>query len=112
LPQHSGGLDNTPSVIVAKQNNALVIYALDDVAARSGLAIGLPLANARAICPELVVFDADPPRTPGRSTISPTGAIASRRWWRSTRRMGCFWTSPAAPICSAANARCKSCAAR
>jgi protein ImuB len=60
LPQHSGGLDNTPSVIVAKQNNALVIYALDDVAARSGLAIGLPLANARAICPELVVFDADP----------------------------------------------------
>ena len=51
---------NTPSVVVAKQNNALVIYALDDVAARSGLEIGLPLANARAICPELTVFDADP----------------------------------------------------
>ncbi|MBR1215478.1 DNA polymerase Y family protein [Bradyrhizobium sp. JYMT SZCCT0180] len=49
-----------PTVVVAKQNNALQIYALDDFAARSGLEIGLPLANARAICPELTVFDADP----------------------------------------------------
>ena len=48
-----------PSVVVAKQNNALQIYALDDLAVRSGLDIGLPLANARAICPELTVFDAD-----------------------------------------------------
>lgn len=52
-------LDKTPHVVIAKQNNALVIYALDDLAARSGLSIGLPLANARAICPELTVFDAD-----------------------------------------------------
>src|SRR5258708_39275490 len=51
--------DNAPSVVVAKQNNALQIYALDDIAARHGLEIGLPLANARAICPELTVFDAD-----------------------------------------------------
>jgi protein ImuB len=50
----------TPTVVVAKQNNALQIYALDDLAGRSGLEIGLPLANARAICPELTVFDADP----------------------------------------------------
>ena len=50
----------TPCVVVAKQNNALQIYALDDLAVRSGLDIGLPLANARAICPELTVFDADP----------------------------------------------------
>ncbi|WP_249780748.1 DNA polymerase Y family protein [Bradyrhizobium sp. dw_78] len=35
------------------------IYALDDAAARLGLEIGLPLANARAICPHLQVFDAD-----------------------------------------------------
>ena len=48
-----------PSVVVAKQNNALQIHALDDAAARAGLEIGLPLANARAICPELTVFDAD-----------------------------------------------------
>jgi protein ImuB len=50
---------NAPCVVVAKQNNALVLYALDDAAARHGLEVGLPLANARAICPELTVFDAD-----------------------------------------------------
>jgi protein ImuB len=55
----SAELDKTPSVVVAKQNNALQIYALDDLAARCGLEVGLPLANARAICPELTVFDAD-----------------------------------------------------
>jgi protein ImuB len=51
--------DGTPSVVVAKENNALQIHALDDAAAHSGLSIGLPLANARAICPHLKVFDAD-----------------------------------------------------
>src|SRR5260370_29218916 len=48
-----------PSIVVAKQNNALQIFALDDAAARLGLEPGLPLANARAICPQLQVFDAD-----------------------------------------------------
>jgi protein ImuB len=56
-------LDNTPnatpSVVVAKENNALKIYSLDEAAAHDGLSIGLPLANARAICPHLKVFDAD-----------------------------------------------------
>jgi protein ImuB len=37
----------------------MVIHSLDDLAVRAGLSIGLPLANARAICPELTVFDAD-----------------------------------------------------
>ena len=37
----------------------LQIFALDDAAAHFGLAIGLPLANARAICPEVQVYDAD-----------------------------------------------------
>lgn len=46
-------------VIVAKQNNALVISALNDASARLGLTIGQPLANARAICPDIDVFDAD-----------------------------------------------------
>jgi protein ImuB len=66
LPHKGGGNDTfngapsaSPHVVIAKQSNALVIYALDDLAARSGLSIGLPLANARAICPELTVFDAD-----------------------------------------------------
>jgi protein ImuB len=36
-----------------------VIYSLDDAAASYGLAIGLPLANARAICPHLQVYDTD-----------------------------------------------------
>lgn len=48
-----------PCIVVAKQNNALQIFALDDAAARLGLEVGLPLANARAICPQLRVFDAD-----------------------------------------------------
>jgi len=51
---------DAPSVVVAKQHNALQIFALDDAAARFGLDIGLPLANARAICPQLRIFDADP----------------------------------------------------
>src|SRR4051812_43611195 len=48
-----------PSIVVAKQNNALQIHALDDAAVRLGLHAGLPLANARAICPDIEVFDAD-----------------------------------------------------
>jgi protein ImuB len=48
-----------PCIVIAKQNNALQISALDDAAAHLGLEIGLPLANARAICPQLRVFDAD-----------------------------------------------------
>jgi protein ImuB len=48
-----------PSIVVARQNNMLRISALDDAAARFGLAVGLPLANARAICPQVAVYDAD-----------------------------------------------------
>jgi protein ImuB len=48
-----------PCIVVAKQNNALQIYALDDAAARLGLEVGLPLANASAVCPDIQVFDAD-----------------------------------------------------
>ena len=52
--------DEIPSVVVAKENNALVIYSLDEAAAGYGLVVGQPLANARAICPHLQVFDANP----------------------------------------------------
>ena len=58
-PQAGEVRQEAPHVVISKQNNALQIYALDETAAQSGLSIGLPLANARAICPELVVFDAD-----------------------------------------------------
>jgi protein ImuB len=52
-------VSDDPCVVVARQNNALQIFALDDAAAALGLEVGLPLANARAICPQLGVFDAD-----------------------------------------------------
>jgi len=51
--------NNLACIVVAKQNNTLQISALDDAAAHLGLEIGQPLANARAICPQLRVFDAD-----------------------------------------------------
>jgi protein ImuB len=59
LPHKGGGNDSEPCIVVARHNNALQISALDDAAAELGLEIGLPLANARAICPQLNVFDAD-----------------------------------------------------
>ncbi len=59
LPQAGEVKQDDPCIVVAKQNNALQIFALDDAAARLGLAIGLPLANARAIYPQIKVFDAD-----------------------------------------------------
>src|SRR3984893_7368796 len=51
--------NDDPCIVVGKQNNALQISALDDAAAHLGLEVGLPLANARAVCPQLRVFDAD-----------------------------------------------------
>ena len=63
---HKGGRNelydastDTPSIVVAKQNNALQVFALDEKAAHSGLVIGMPLANARAICPHVQAYDAD-----------------------------------------------------
>jgi protein ImuB len=50
---------SNPCIVVAKQNNALQISALNDAAAHLGLEAGLPLANARAVCPDIQVFDAD-----------------------------------------------------
>ena len=51
--------NDEPCIVVIKDNNALVIHALDEAAERFGLHIGQPLANARAMCPDLKVFDAD-----------------------------------------------------
>ena len=51
--------DTRPCVVVSKLNNALQISALNDAAADIDLEIGLPLANARAVCPDVEVFDAD-----------------------------------------------------
>ncbi len=51
--------DQRPLVVVSKEKNAVVIVAVDDAAARANLEPGLPLANARMICPELNVVDED-----------------------------------------------------
>lgn len=48
-----------PWIIVAKEKNAVVIVAVDDAAARINLEPGIPLANARAMCPDLNVIDED-----------------------------------------------------
>lgn len=50
---------NRPWVVTSKLNNTLQIIALDDAAAAIGIEAGLPLANARAVCPDLEVFDYD-----------------------------------------------------
>jgi protein ImuB len=50
---------NLPWIVVAKEKNAVVIVAVDDTAARIGLEPGIPLANARAMCPDLNVIDED-----------------------------------------------------
>ena len=51
--------DTKPVIVAAKENNAWQITALNDAAAKLGLVIGLPLANARAVCPDIDVCDAD-----------------------------------------------------
>ncbi len=48
-----------PRIVVAKDHNALQIFSLNKTAVGIGLEIGQPLANARAICPYIAVFDAD-----------------------------------------------------
>jgi protein ImuB len=58
-PETASNPVNEPSIVVSRQNNMLRIFSLDDAAAHLGLDIGLPLANARAICPQVQVYDAD-----------------------------------------------------
>ena len=51
--------ESKPQVVVIKDANALLIHALDEAAARHGVSLCQPLANARAVCPDLVVHEAD-----------------------------------------------------
>jgi protein ImuB len=77
--------NDLPSVVVAKQNNALQIFALDDAAARLGLDVGQPLANARAICPHLRVFDADEAADAKALDDDPSCPWPHRLSWRGSR---------------------------
>lgn len=56
-PQTSGSL---PLVVAEKVQNAFRLSAVDQAATQLGLYIGQPLANARAMVPELEVAMADP----------------------------------------------------
>lgn len=49
-----------PLAVVAKIKNALRLVAVDEAAASLGLSHGQPLADARAMIPQLVVADEDP----------------------------------------------------
>ncbi len=53
--------ETPPLVVVAKVKNAMALSAVDRKATALGLAIGQPLANARAMLPELEVAAADEP---------------------------------------------------
>lgn len=48
-----------PFALIVKQNNAERIHCLNEVAGKSGLWCGMPLADARASCPDLRTRPAD-----------------------------------------------------
>jgi protein ImuB len=54
-----GATDNRPLVLIAKVESAMRLTAIDAKAARSGLSVGMALADARAMIPALAVHDAD-----------------------------------------------------
>jgi protein ImuB len=51
--------DEHPLVVVAKENNALRLTAVDPCAARLGLKVGMALTDARAMIVDLTVAEAD-----------------------------------------------------
>ncbi|NJO32793.1 MAG: DNA polymerase Y family protein [Rhodospirillales bacterium] len=59
--QEASAFETPPMVLVAKVANALRLSAVDRKATSMGLAIGQPLANARAMLPELRVVEANDP---------------------------------------------------
>lgn len=59
--QKTPALEAPPLVLVAKTDNALRLSAVDRKATALGLTIGQPLANARAMLPELKVVAANDP---------------------------------------------------
>lgn len=48
-----------PLVLYEKAHNALRVHAFDEAGDRAGLFIGQPLADARALCPDLVAIKAN-----------------------------------------------------
>src|SRR5258706_1398686 len=60
-PSPEPARETPPLVVVAKVENALRVSALDRKATALGLAIGMPLANARTMLPALKVMVANEP---------------------------------------------------
>src|SRR5215213_5548069 len=59
LSATQGEPERKPLVVVAKIENALRLTAVDRTAAKANLAIGMTLADARAMIPALAVMEAD-----------------------------------------------------
>lgn len=57
---HNDGPDDRPFVLLEKDRGALRIAAVDRLAARAGLAVGMALTEARALAPNLETAQADP----------------------------------------------------
>ena len=56
----AGGPDDLPFALVEKERGALRLTALDPAAARAGLGVGMTLAEARALWPNLQTAGAEP----------------------------------------------------
>ncbi len=52
--------NDEPTVFVKKANNTVHLVALNAIAISQGLTLGMTLADARARCPHLIVFNAEP----------------------------------------------------
>ena len=94
---------SAPLVVYGKRGNAELIVAVDEAAERLGLHTRRWRCR-RAPCIAGSMLSRKTPRpTPACWKKSPTGACATRHWWRVTRPTACCSTSPAARISTAAN---------
>ncbi|TRL33472.1 DNA polymerase Y family protein [Rhizobium straminoryzae] len=55
----NGRHDDTPVVVAGRRDNGMRLLALDETAETAGLRMGQGLAEARAICPNLIVIEED-----------------------------------------------------
>lgn len=89
--QRGAPLSEKPIVIAVKIGNAVAVYALDRRASKIGLHKGQPLANARAIVPDLDVVEASPQPMPNFWKTSPIGATVLHPSSRSIPLMDIVW---------------------
>jgi protein ImuB len=61
VARRRGDVVPTPLAVVGDRNGAQVLVSLSPEAEAAGLALGQPLRDATAICPDLLTVPADPP---------------------------------------------------